>query len=175
MPDFTDALGKARAELANLRRQRQQLDVKIRKMEHLVGALNTVDADDDDAVEMVGITDAIRAVLQKSRVVMTPTQIREELKAAGYDFVEKYGNSLIQAVHVVLKRLVQSDEVMEIAPGQFSDDKTYWWTMNGTPQRSLADFGKMSIGELMNYKPAVPEPTGRRSPALEGMIKKDKK
>ena len=174
MADFKGALDQARAELAKLRRERQQLDVKIAKMEQLVGALNTVHADDDDAVEMTGITDAIRAVLKNSRVVLTPTEIRDQLKAAGFDFVDRYGSNLIQSVHVVLKRLVKSDEVMEIEPGR-SGDKGYWWTMNGTPKRSLADFGKMGLSELMNYKPAMPEPTGPRSPALEGMIKKDKK
>lgn len=144
MPEFTDALDKARTELAKLRRERQLLDVKIRKMEQLVGALNTVNAEDDDDVEMLGITDAIRLVLKQSRVVMSATAIRDALKNAGFDFVERYGSNLIQAVHVVLKRLVKSEEVMEIDRGDYAE-RTYWWALNGTPKSTWG-----SLADLMN-------------------------
>lgn len=148
MEEFNTALTAARAELARLRRERQQLDTRIAKMEQLVGALNTVQSD-NDTVEMSGITDAVRAVLKSSWYPLAPTEVRDHLVDSGFHFIEKYGENLLPSVHVILKRLVKSNEVIPI-DNPYDSTKKYWWLMNGAPQTkpgTLSDLMKLALTE----------------------------
>jgi len=67
-----------------------------------------------------GLTDACRVVLKNAGKPMTPTDVRDRLEAIGVD-LSKYTNSLA-AVHTVLKRLNQAQEVLfvEQPSGKFA-------------------------------------------------------
>jgi hypothetical protein len=66
------------------------------------------------------LTDACRVVLKNAGKAMTPTEVRDRLEAIGMDLT-KYSNSLA-AVHTVLKRLNQAQEVLfiDLPSGKFA-------------------------------------------------------
>jgi hypothetical protein len=66
------------------------------------------------------LTDACRVVLKNAGRAMTPIEVRDRLQAIGFD-LDRYTNSLA-AVHTVLKRLNQSQEVLfvEHPSGKFA-------------------------------------------------------
>jgi hypothetical protein len=126
---FPDALAEARETLERLLRERQQLDVRIAKMEQVVAALRSVAEHDDEEVASTGFTDGVRAVLRgSSERGLSPTEIREGMLALGFD-LSRYAQPLA-TIHVVLKRLERSGEAIEIGG---LENKRYWWTLNGEP------------------------------------------
>jgi hypothetical protein len=141
MPDFSEALESAREELSRLRRDRQLLDVEIAKMENVIAALSAVTAQDEEAMQTSGLTDAIRSVLRMAPEGLSPTEVRSRLEASGFNFSTRYTN-LMANIHIVLRRLEQSGEATVITTENASG-KRYYWTMNAPSFRS------MSIGELL--------------------------
>ena len=128
MPEtkLISALKFARKELARLRRERQQLDLEIAKMAQVVAVLKPVADPESDDHEDIGLTDGIRAVLRGAEWALTPTEVRDRLLVGG--FSEDDYRQFLPAVHVVLKRLVNSGEAMYLVA-----DKTFWWALNGPP------------------------------------------
>jgi hypothetical protein len=92
-------------------------------------------ADDPSIFQITSLTDAIRRVFSKSsEPVLTPTEVRDALRAMGVDLA-KYKQPLVP-IHNTLKRLVEQEELVE-----FRDDngelKGYRWV---TPlARALAE------------------------------------
>jgi hypothetical protein len=125
---FPDALVEAKEALERLLRERQQLDIRIAKMEQVVAALRSVAEPGDADVAATGFTDGVRAVLRASSDrPLSPTEIREGMLAMGFE-LSRYQQPLA-SIHVVLKRLQRSGEAMEIG----DENKRYWWTLNGQP------------------------------------------
>lgn len=58
----------------------------------------------------MGLTAAIRSVLQKSGAPLSPTQIRDALKESG--LTSGYANEMA-AIHTVIQRLIKANEVSE--------------------------------------------------------------
>ena len=122
--DFSEALTAARGELDHMRLFREWVDVEIAKLEQVVASLSAITGQQAEAMQVSGITNAIRAVLKTSAAPLTPVQVRDKLKDAGYEFVERHSN-LLANVHVVLKRLEQSGEAKVV---DASDGKRYAWS-----------------------------------------------
>ena len=98
--------------------------------------------------------DAIRAALRAASHPLQPTEVRDQLLTSG--FSEDNYNQFLPAIHVVLKRLVKSGEVMDLP------NKLYWWFLNGQPPmlRSIVAASMLkrasTIGE-MAARPARPK------------------
>jgi len=120
--DYRRALEAAVREYEALGEQRQQIDRRLAELaqsmstlSRLCGIVPTVS---------LGLTDACRLVLRGAGLSMTPTEVRERLKAFGFD-TSRYTNDLA-AVHTTLKRLNDAGELRFVArPG--TGEKAYAW------------------------------------------------
>lgn len=125
--EYQEALKKAENELADLKRQRQQVDLRISRLEQTIAGLRALT--DPDFESDVGLTDAIRHVLRASQNLMRPSDVRAGLQAMGKS-VEEHTNPMA-SIHAILARLIKSREVMEFSG--LGSGKYYWWTLNGPP------------------------------------------
>ncbi|MBX5482667.1 MAG: hypothetical protein IRZ16_12635 [Myxococcaceae bacterium] len=100
-PSYKKALEDAIAEYESLRRERDALEARMAQLAQTIGSLSRL-CGLKAGVEL-GITDACRAILRSSKRALTPTEIRDQLQAMGFD-LSKYANGLA-AIHTVLKRL----------------------------------------------------------------------
>jgi len=155
--DYRRALEAAVREYEALGEQRQQIDRRLAELaqtlstlSRLCGIVPTVS---------VGLTDACRLVLRGAGLPMTPTEVRERLKAFGFDLA-RYTNDLA-AVHTTLKRLADAGELHFIArPG--TGEKAYVWDR---PARA-ALLGPViaSVMREMDEKRKAPR-SGRKKPS----------
>ena len=122
LEDYRRALEAAVREYEALGEQRQQIDRRLAELaqtmstlSRLCGIVPTVS---------VGLTDACRLVLRGAGLPMTPVEVRDRVKAFGFDLT-RYTNDLA-AVHTTLKRLNDAGELRFIArPG--TNEKAYIW------------------------------------------------
>src|SRR4029453_18741961 len=116
--DYRNALAAAIREYEQLGAQRREIDDRLAQLAQTIGPLNCLCG----FVSHLpwGPTDACRVVLKNAGKSMTPTEVRDRLEAIGVD-LSKYTNSLA-AVHTVLKRLNQAQEVLfvEQPSGKFA-------------------------------------------------------
>jgi hypothetical protein len=116
--DYRQALSAAIREYESLGAQRREIDERLAQLAQTIGTLNRLCG----FVSNVpwGLTDACRVVLKNAGKGMTPTEVRDRLESIGVD-LSKYSNSLA-AVHTVLKRLNQAQEVLfvEHPSGKFA-------------------------------------------------------
>jgi hypothetical protein len=115
---YRKALDAAIREYETLGAQRREIDARLEQLAQTIGTLNRLCG----FVSTVqwGLTDACRVVLKNAGRAMTPVEVRDRLESVGFDLA-KYSNSLA-AVHTVLKRLNQSQEVLfvEHPSGKFA-------------------------------------------------------
>jgi hypothetical protein len=113
---YKKALDTAHAEIAELVRQRAEVDKRISQLTVTVDALtalmDSVPVAYDDTpstMEEVGISDAIKQVLRCSPVPLTPGEIKAKLTESGFD-ASVYANdgAVIQST---LKRLEKQGDV----------------------------------------------------------------
>jgi hypothetical protein len=125
--DYRRALEAAIREYEELGAQRQGIDKRLAELAQTIGTLSRL-LGLTPTVPM-GLTDAIRLVVRGAGVPMTPTEVRDRLRAIGFD-VSRYVNDLA-AVHTILKRLNQSGELRFIARGVGAHQ--YVWNRPTTP------------------------------------------
>lgn len=112
---YRKALDAAIREYENLGAQRREIDERLAQLAQTIGTLNRLCG--FESTVPWGLTDACRVVLKNAGRAMTPTEVRDRLEAIGIDLT-KYANSLA-AVHTVLKRLNQGQEVLFVErPGK---------------------------------------------------------
>ena len=117
--DYFKLVSKEFAKLVKLRRQRDDLDAEIAKSKQFIAAAanmlvdsqrefvlkNMALADEVERIAEVGLTEAIKSVLKKNyRKWLTVTQVRDELKAARFDF-SAYKSNPLASIATTLKRL----------------------------------------------------------------------
>jgi hypothetical protein len=99
-----DALDKYQEEYERLVEERACLDARILPLQNKIRHVaSMVDVTVDDPIRQLGLTDAIRYVIQHSGKPMTPVNVRDELLKRYCD-PEDYRN-LLASVHTVMKRL----------------------------------------------------------------------
>jgi hypothetical protein len=125
--DYRRALEAATSEYEALGAKRQAIDSRLAELAQTIGTLSRL-LGLTPTVPM-GLTDAIRLVVRGAGVPMTPTEVRDRLRAIGFD-VAKYSNDLA-AVHTILKRLNESGELRFIARG--TGTHQYTWNRPSTP------------------------------------------
>jgi hypothetical protein len=150
------ALDAAVREYEALGQQRREIDTRLAQLAQTIGTLNRLCGFVPNV--FWGLTDACRVVLKGSGGPMTPVDVRDRLAAIGFD-LSKYASGLA-AIHTVLKRLAEADEVRvaELGPGKF----VYEWRQ-GSPsvvvmnEAELADVG---LADLVWR--SAPKPSKRR-------------
>lgn len=113
-----DTLGKCIAQQEQLENEIGAIRGSIANFSRMLGMVF-------DEEEEMGLTDAIRQAF-KSHVpnALIPTEIRDRLKATGYD-ITKHGN-VLASIHSVVNRLSQRGEIVNA--GQRTDGKVaYRW------------------------------------------------
>jgi len=121
--------------LAELLVQRQKLDQEIARAHTVVTTLQNLCADQDQkdfsrgaervikADLKVGITEAVRVILQENFFPMTAVDLKKQIEARKLN-IQRYANPLA-VIHTVLKRLLQSGDVRVVAP--INGLKAYQW------------------------------------------------
>jgi hypothetical protein len=126
-PEYRRALEAATREYEALGVQRNEIDRRLAELAQTIGTLSRLLG--LTPTVPIGLTDAIRLVVRGAGVPMTPIEIRDRLRAIGFD-VEKYANDLA-AVHTILKRLNESGELRYVARG--AGPHQYVWNRPSTP------------------------------------------
>ena len=99
-----DVLVNYQGELARLLEERTVLDAAILELQNKIRHVaRMVEVTVDDPIQQLGLTDAIRYVIQHAGKPVTPVDVRDELLKRYCD-PEDYRN-LLASVHTVMKRL----------------------------------------------------------------------
>jgi len=140
----------AKQNLAELLVQRQKLDQEIARAHTVVTELQNLCADQDQrnfwrgaervikADLKVGITDAVRVILQENFFPMTAVDLKKQIEARKLN-IQRYANPLA-VIHTVLKRLIQSGDVKVVAP--INGLKAYQWI--SSTDKALSELEKSS-------------------------------
>jgi len=119
--DYRRALEAAVREYEALGEQRRAIDQRLAELAQTIGTLSKL-LGLTPTVPM-GLTDAIRLVMRGVGIPMTPMEVRDRLRAIGFD-VSKYANDLA-AVHTILKRLNESGQ-LRFVPGGTGRPQYIW-------------------------------------------------
>jgi len=148
--DYHRMLYDAKQNLAQLLVQRQELDKEIARMHAIVTNLQNLCADQDQrnfwrsadrvvkADLKVGITEAVRVILQENFFPMTAVDLKKQIEARKLN-IQRYTNPLA-VIHTVLKRLVQNGDVRVVAP--INGLKAYQWI--SSTDKALSELEKSS-------------------------------
>ena len=110
MVRLRDVLDNYQGELERLLQERTRLDARILQLQQDIRHVaRMVDVTVDDPITQLGLTDAIRYVIQHAGKHMTPVDVRDELLKRYCD-PEDYRN-LLASVHTVMKRLERAGEI----------------------------------------------------------------
>jgi hypothetical protein len=127
-PDYRAALAAAIAEYEALGAERRQLDDRLAQLAQTISSLSRLLG--LTPTQPFGLTDACRLVYRNAGVPLSPTEVRERLRAIGVD-LSAYRNEMA-AIHTVLKRLNEAGELRFIAvPGK----QLYVWHR---PEKAIA-------------------------------------
>ncbi|MBZ5508425.1 MAG: hypothetical protein LAO78_23445 [Acidobacteriia bacterium] len=125
--NYQKALENARQELERLLREQSERAVRIATLKQTIAALAALCGEPQDNSDLyptveptmsAGLTDAIRAVMEKTITPLGATQIRDGLAAQGFDLSE-YANELA-VIHNTLNRLQRQGEVVKMGN---------WWRL----------------------------------------------
>ena len=110
MVRLRDVLDNCQGELERLLEERTHLDERILQLQNKIRHVaRMVDVTVDDPITQLGLSDAIRYVIQHADKPMTPVEVRDELLKRYCD-PEDYRN-LLASVHTVMKRLERAGEI----------------------------------------------------------------
>lgn len=109
--EYKAALDVACREYERLLAERAELDARLARLQDTIASLTRLCG--YEPTVPWGLTDAIRVVLQRAETPMTPTEVRDRLRAIGFDLF-RYANQL-SAIHTVLKRLNRAGETQFVA------------------------------------------------------------
>lgn len=121
--DYRRALETAIREYEALGQQRQDIDRRLAEIAQTIGTLSRLCG--LVATVPLGLTDACRLVVRGAGVPVTPMEVRDRIKAIGFD-LSKYSNNLA-AIHTILKRLNVSGELRFIPRGTEPGKHAYIW------------------------------------------------
>ncbi len=148
--DYHRMLYESKQDLARHLVRRQKLDQTIARLQAVVTDLQNLCAEQDQksfekrvdrvikADLRVGITEAVRVILQENFFPMTAIDLKKQIEARKLN-IQRYANPLA-VIHTVLKRLVQSGDIRAVAP--INGLKAYQWI--SSTERALAELQKSS-------------------------------
>lgn len=123
MDDYRRALETAIREYETLGQQRQDIDKRLAEIAQTIGTLSRLCG--LVATVPMGLTDACRLVVRGAGVPVTPMDVRDRIKAIGFD-LSKYSNDLA-AIHTILKRLNEAGELRLLPRGNEPGKQAYIW------------------------------------------------
>lgn len=150
MKNYRHMLYEAKQDLAHHLVKRQKLDQEIARRQAVVAELQNLCAEQDkrsfeQSIERVikadlkvGITDAVRVILQENFFPMTTIELKEKIAARKFNLT-RYANPLA-VIHTILKRLIQSGDV-RVAPA-INSMKAYQWI--SPTEKALSELQKTS-------------------------------
>lgn len=135
---YLSSLRQARIDLAHAIEERDQLNLRILRLQQLVKALSSATNEGNETFEhlaaRLGFTDAVLTVLRNSKGELTARNIRDRMVEMGYE-LGRYANPL-GFIHTVLNRLVAQGKIRQSAPGCFvaiqTGDDLYWAAVDST-------------------------------------------
>jgi len=151
--EYRGALDQAIAEYERLGEERRRIDDRLAQLTQTIGTLSRLIG--LEPTIPFGLTDACRLVYRNAGIPLSPTDVRERLRAIGFD-LSSYSNEMA-AIHTVLRRLNVSGELRAMAvPGK----QIYAWR---TPTAAYAISPALAehIRESGTFH--VPSPPRRRS------------
>jgi len=120
--EYRIALEKAIAEYEQLGTERRRIDDRLAQLAQTIVMLSRLVGLEPSVP--FGLTDACRLVYRNAGIPLSPTDVRERLRAIGFD-LSNYSNEMA-AIHTVLRRLNESGELRAMAvPGK----QIYAWRM----------------------------------------------
>jgi len=155
--DYRRALETAIREYETLGQQRQDIDKRLAEVAQTISSLSRL-CGLVPTVPM-GLTDACRLVMRGAGLPVTPTEVRDRLRAFGFD-LSRYSNDLA-AIHTILKRLNQAGELRFIARG--TGKPAYIWNR---PPHAIAlgpDIAAFIRGSGHTHLPDDEPPAPRRA------------
>src|SRR5215467_5389812 len=113
--EYRSALDKAIAEYEKLGDERRRIDDRLAQLTQTITTLSRLVG--LEPTIPFGLTDACRLVYRNAGIPLSPTEVRDRLRALGFD-LSTYSNELA-AIHTVLRRLNASGELRAMAvPGK---------------------------------------------------------
>jgi hypothetical protein len=140
---YRQALAAARREQETLRRRREQIDLRLARLERTIAGLEALF--EPTRRRELGLTDACRHLLKGAARPLAAGAVRDELLRSRHPSVTASRNPLA-SVHTVLKRLVKSGEAVAV-PAAATGERTYWWAANPPPWRHRPAVVKVVRGE----------------------------
>jgi hypothetical protein len=159
--EYKAALERAEEELENSVRQKEIIERRILNLAMTIKSLRALcgvkPPSFQEELPGLGLTDAIRRVLEFSDNPLTPTQVRSILTAARFDLSDQ--SNVMASIHSVLKRLTDAGEILR---DQIEEETVYLWL---TPLRrallkEAEDRGKYLRDAFPGVKIPVPPPLG---------------
>ena len=113
--EYRSALDAAIAEYEQLGEERRRIDDRLAQLTQTITTLSRLVG--LEPTIPFGLTDAVRLVYRNAGIPLSPTEVRERLRAIGFD-LDNYSNEMA-AIHTVLRRLNESGELRSMAvPGK---------------------------------------------------------
>jgi chromosome segregation ATPase len=131
--EYKTELETAREELADMFREKEELETRIARQQRKVAALAVLsdeseDTDDLLALGLGGLSSACRSVFRASTTkLLTPVEIRDRLRQLQFP-IHEYKN-ILASIHNTLKRLEAKGEVkLKIRDvNEELDESVYQW------------------------------------------------
>jgi hypothetical protein len=126
--EYKQAYNKAKQELLERLKKRDQLDQEIRKLKQSTKTLAELAGANPEEVDKLllaegfafdprlGFTDAIRRLLRIHREALHPIEIRDDLLKMG---IGRDQVNLLSSIHTVLRRLVAAGEIEKTVDSRF--------------------------------------------------------
>jgi hypothetical protein len=112
---YRGALDKAIAEYERLGEERRRIDDRLAQLTQTITTLSRLVG--LEPTIPFGLTDACRLVYRNAGIPLSPTEVRERLRAIGFD-LSNYSNEMA-AIHTVVRRLNVAGELRAMAvPGK---------------------------------------------------------
>jgi len=113
--EYRSALDKAISEYERLGAERRRIDDRLAQLTQTITTLSRLVG--LEPTIPFGLTDACRLVYRNAGIPLSPTDVRERLRAIGFD-LSNYSNEMA-AIHTVLRRLNGAGELRAMAaPGR---------------------------------------------------------
>lgn len=135
-----DRVAGMRSQRELLASQLRELDDQIAVAQQDVETAKTIwnrtpfsgaEVGDPKPLAGMGMTEAIRYVLSRLMLRMTPTEVRDKMAEWGYDF-SKYETDVVSSIHTVLKRFAAKGDAKEFDEGRRR--KSYKWSSESNTQ-----------------------------------------
>jgi hypothetical protein len=133
--NYRQALEQARRDLAHAIQQRDfwnlrivQAQSAVRSMSAMLSSVEVAEEQERETQRLVGIAQAIEALVNSANHPITSTEVREGLILYGYD-IDRYQNP-VSIIHQTLQRLAVQGRIRQWPDGTFTKNLFYQALLN---------------------------------------------